>query len=187
MANNPKIITSAKTLVLDESYHEALVRNKDHYCQVAGIPPVTLTLSAEGVVPPEILDWLRDYKKHTEASRNLVVQCNQSYALGWCQLITAFFLRNYKDARIVPYASYESACTASDPVEGSIVLIPDMVVPEGSVASWVSNKMVAEFSRRAVYNQISVCFTDNVQGLRKACRPVHDYLMNTSAVYLDKD
>lgn len=115
---------------LSDPKYGRLLADAERICQQAGIPRWRLEQSAVGVLNEQELDWLKNFRTHAQLGRGYVL-VGQTTTIGpeaRFGSLTAALLRNFIDARSVPFSAVLSALTGesdSEVQDPTVLCIPN--------------------------------------------------------------
>jgi hypothetical protein len=132
--------------ILDPEYHKELVADIDSIAATAGlgkshVPLIYTPLT--NLCGPEEREWLTEYSNFVATGDTAGIFFSGVFeepsVLDRMLAMTACFLRNYVDARILTVQEVLSILKAGGEVKGSVLFIPNFYLPssaEGSIPKW---------------------------------------------------
>lgn len=150
--------------VLDEVFHERLLRDRKRWCAVAGIQSKYLDERLLTYVGDAEYQWAANFvrrwdKKQDQLKPGLILTGHDN-ALVAVQAIAAGFLRFYIDARVMTaYSALEAVKEDADLVLPEVLLIPNF--EEASpMKHWEKNRLLDMLMERSLNGKTNViCFS----------------------------
>lgn len=88
------------TSILDPVHHERLIADMEHVCKTANVLPLYVKQSMVGVSQPAEIEWVRQFREHSQNGQGLVLTGSLSPETRMMSIAGAL-LRNFVDARVI--------------------------------------------------------------------------------------
>jgi hypothetical protein len=161
--------------VIDPIRHARLLAGIDEFCETAGIPPSFIHKNVrEGLTDHEVA-WLRDYPTHQKDGEGLLMtETHDPDPVFKMQLMTAAFLRNFIDARMIPVNTVLEYLDDKMMPDCAVVLIPNLyqVTHGKAFQSYKIQALYDLFLFRQARGLLSVVYVESMAELRKDYGPL---------------
>ena len=166
--------------VCDKKKHRRLLLNIDEYCSIANIPPDIIHIGLGGVCSDEELEIYKKLRRSTHYGF-LYKDTIGKDILRKMQLITAFLLRNYQDARIFTLNNLLSHI--SDKKENpSYVLVPNFYIydyGENNLQKWQLQILYDWLIEMEISNKRVFIYVDDMQWMAKHYgKMINDFIVS---------
>lgn len=171
------------TSVIDETRHARLLEDIDHVCLVAGIPTALVKQSAVGVCSPIELEWMKNFRLHQAHARSLLLTGNHTpSAETKMMLMTAAFLRNFIDARVMSVNNVLDTIADGGKIEATVLLIPNFHVDVVAGRQFPAHRVQLLYDlllARVAQARMNVLYVSNVQSMvTQYGQPFLDHVQN---------
>lgn len=113
--------------VIDPIRHARLLAGIDGFAQTAGIPPSFIHRSAREHLSEKEIHWLKDYHTHVQDNESLLLTgLHDPDPATKMQSMTAAFLRNFIDARLMPVNQVLEHIEQGSPPDCEVLLVPNL-------------------------------------------------------------
>lgn len=155
--------------LLDRSYHGRLVENASAFTREAGISMAYLDTPMAKVCEKDQIDWVKNYRQHLADGSGGFIYIGNGFGaiVDRMSVITAAFLRNYIDARMLTIKEVTDGDNALEP---TVLLVPDfhtLFATTGSpLPAWQIQTLYSIILGRYMARKISVLYTENFKVLK---------------------
>lgn len=154
--------------VLSEEKHSRLICEQVNVCSTANIPTSFLAKSMHEYCNKVEIDWVKNFKVNRFDSNGLLLTGLHSIAPDTkMMVITAAFLRNFIDARILPLNTILTASEAGTLPSPTVLLIPNLFVRSvgKSLPAWRIQALYDVLLSRRVAGMPTVVYVEDMASL----------------------
>jgi hypothetical protein len=154
--------------ILDKNYHNRLIADRLHICDVAGIQGRYLDESMVNYCSEQELDWVNNFRAHKADGNSGMLMVGLDKPHIRCQAICGALLRNFIDARVTTFKTlidmYENG---QDAISADVILIPNLYVAGGlkAIAPWDLQSMYDLLLARSVNSKQTVAYVESLAGI----------------------
>lgn len=158
--------------LLDKDYHMELIKDIDRVVARAGIPREMIWTSMKGICSQDEIEWAMAYSKNRlKGVGGLVYTGKMEGSIeDRMMAMTAAFLRNYIDARMMTLQEVLDATSDKAMPDPSVLLIPNFFISKGSggqIASWKINDLLGMLISRRAQNKMTILYVQSIADLKK--------------------
>jgi hypothetical protein len=169
MMYNEEIERAYKKGFLINGYHDQLLKNVNHYLEVANIPPDIFFDSIQEYCTEDQIVFIREYpsRETIPQLRGLILSGDPSICLRQMQSMATGYIRNYIDARVVFLKDVIDSSNVSDR-SCSVLLIPDFFMDsdlKGIIASWQIPDLLNLLYMRATRCKPTILYSSSLKSL----------------------
>jgi hypothetical protein len=174
--------------VLVPEVHYRLVEDLDHVAASAGVPPIYLTRSMEGVCSQEEIDWFLSNPLSTNSDSAGLVYTSLSFNEERLILLAAAFLRNYINAKIMSLQQVIDVCSKGGSPNCTVLLIPNFYLSRdsgGDISSWKISYILGMMYDRLSKNQLTVIHCETLSAMAASYGDSFSSLINNNYRLVD--
>lgn len=155
--------------ILDSTYHERLIADLPHLCQIAGIPPQMVWSRLSDFCTGDDLTWVRALKK-TELLGLAYTGTTNPPVSDKLMAIAGACLRNYIDARVMAVQDVLTYLKNDTMPAPTVLLIPNFCLDKGEggdIAQWHISSLLGLLYSRHTKNLKTVLYIGSLTSLEK--------------------
>jgi len=166
MVQVPETAFSLK--VLDRELHERLIADIEKVCKIAGTPPFMVWTGMSPYCTPQEINWVSK-SLTSEKSGLVLVGLQETPIEDKFMAMTAAYLRNYKDARMLTLQEVLHHIKRDDLPEPTVLLVPNFVLGKntgGEIPQWQTSGLLGMLYQRMSQGLKTILYIDSMDNLK---------------------
>lgn len=161
--------------MLDPIVHERLIADIEGVCTTANVPRYMLQLSATEFCSPPELEWLKAYAANRARGRGLLLTGKMSTPSPETRMMamTAAFLRNFVDARLLPLNTLLQMVEDKVDCDPTVLFVPNLYLRQGGKAlpSWKMQIMYDLLLGRLTSGKLTALYVEDMAAMASEYGP----------------